>query len=100
MRTVGFADFDGELWPVQIEPFRAFGGICPVAVEYDAYPVEVTLYAAPAPGAAMEFREPSYVAEWMVEDWPVYTEGYPEWLLVGVIADGDLGCAWGKRAGT
>lgn len=96
-RTVGISDRgpDGALWPIQIAPLTGYGGVCPVTAEYDAYPVQVDLYTAPDAGS--EVLEQAGHYEWGLGQWPIYTETYPDWLLIGVKNDAGLGCAWAKR---
>lgn len=98
VRTVGISPEGpaGELWPVQLAPFRAFGGICPAPIEYHAYPLEVDVYAAPS--EASEPLSAGEMHEWQVDPWPVYAIPFDDYALIGVSAEGGLGCAWGRKA--
>ncbi|CAG7603892.1 hypothetical protein ACFPZL_01655 [Leucobacter soli] len=94
-RIVGIAEADGELWPVQLEPVRAYGGICPVAAEYDAYPTDLDFLPLPhAEAEALRAESGQGMTEFAVEDWPVYLEVRPGWLLRGIIVDSTMACAW------
>lgn len=98
-RTVGIsaAGEHGTRWPVQIAPFEAFGGICPVSVEYHAYPTTAEVFAVPDNGASpLEPLGTTPLHEWQVESWSIYTQSYPGWGLIGLNNDGNQSCAWVK----
>ncbi len=100
IRTVGISKEgpDGSLWPVQTAPFRAFGGICPVTVEYHAHPLTVDAYAAPSEASEpLDAGERGEIMEWQVAEWPVYANLAPGYLLIGVNVDAQQGCAWARR---
>lgn len=87
----------GEWWPVQTEPFNAFGGLCPGTVHLDTYPNDDVLYPVPdlEAGAPLALEDAPAVFE--IESWPVYGEPFPGWVLAGVQHGGELGCAWAEQ---
>lgn len=99
IRTVGISEPGeyGARWPVQIAPFPAFGGICPVSVEYHAYPTTAEIFAVPDSGASpLEPIGETPLLEWQVESWSIYTQSYPGWGLIGLNNNGNQACAWVK----
>lgn len=83
-----------EWWPVQTAPVPAFGGLCPVAVEYDAYPGGMELFSAPDPAAPIV---PADVTTYVfgLEGWPIYGEDFPGWRIIGVKTREDhMSCSW------
>lgn len=99
VRTVGITDQgpDGALWPVQRAPFPAFGGVCPEAVEYDAYPVSVNVYEVP--NAETEPLAVDGLYEWALAERPIFTTTAPKWRLIGVRTSEGMGCAWVPASG-
>lgn len=97
VRTVGLTDRgpNAALWPVQIAPFPAYGGICPASAEYDAYPLGGDVYAVP--NSDSEPITADGLHEWQLESWSIYSITVPDWRLVGVRTDAGLGCAWVTR---
>ncbi|MBL3699479.1 hypothetical protein D3228_07435 [Leucobacter luti] len=97
VRTVGITDLgpNGALWPVQIAPFSAFGGICPASAEYDAYPLDRDVYAVPNGDAQPVMADGLH--EWQLESWSIYSMTVPDWRLIGVRTGSGLGCAWANR---
>ena len=84
---------EGEWWPHQVEPFEGFGGLCPIAAEYEGYRYDGDLHAAPdAASPEVTGGEPAYIH--LVEGWPVYGEDFGGWTLTGIKIGDQLGCAW------
>ncbi|WP_449276749.1 hypothetical protein [Leucobacter sp. GX24907] len=97
VRTVGITDQgpNGTLWPVQIAPFPAYGGICPASAEYDTYPLGIDVFAVPNDQAEPIAAEGLH--EWQLESWSIYSMTVPDWGLIGVHVGADFGCAWAPR---
>ena len=88
----------GEWWPQQVSPHRGFGGVCPIAAEWEASPWNEALYAAPDTNLE-PIMPPPGTGVFTVDGWPVYGSDFPGWILVGVLhPDGILGCAWSEVA--
>lgn len=86
----------GEWWPVRTDPAGGFGGLCPVAAEYEAVPYSGELHPVPNETVGAEITGGAEVGAFPVEPWPVYGEPFPGWILIGVQQDGVLGCAWAE----
>lgn len=94
VRTVGISDEgpNGALWPVQIAPFPAYGGICPASAEYDTYAFSGTARAVPNSDAAPIVADG--LREWILDSWSIYSMTVPDWGLIGIHTDAGFGCAW------
>lgn len=86
-----------EWWPVQTEPFYAFGGLCPSTTHLETYENDAILYPVPDLEAGAPFALEDAPAVFEIEAWPVYGESFPGWVLAGVSVGADLGCAWAER---
>ncbi|MFA5608032.1 MAG: hypothetical protein WDA07_12715 [Leucobacter sp.] len=97
VRTVGISDQgpNGMLWPVQLAPFPAYGGICPASAEPDTYPLDRNAYAVPNSDA--ELISADGMHEWQLASWSIYSMTVPDWRLIGISTDAGLGCAWVNR---
>jgi len=87
----------GEWWPIQTAPFVAFGGLCPMTTHLDAYESDGPLYPVPGAEAGSTPVLDGAAGVFEIEPWPVYGEPFPHWALVGVVQEGEFGCAWVER---
>ena len=88
---------EGEWWPAQVAPAGGFGGLCPIAAEWDAYEHVGDLYPAPDTRSP-EITDGAMVGIFGLEPWPIYGEDFPGWVLVGVLSNhGEyMRCAWAE----
>lgn len=86
---------EGEWWPVQVEPVGGFGGLCPIASDYESVTYSGPLHTAPD-AAAAEVSGGEETRVFSVEPWPIYGEDFPGWVLVGVHDNDNMWCAWAE----
>lgn len=87
---------EGEWWPVQVDPRGGFGGLCPIASDYESVTYSGPLHAVPD-ADAMEISGGETTWVFSVDPWPIYGEDFPGWVLVGVHdQDDEMWCAWAE----
>lgn len=95
IRTVAAVELASQdrWWPVQTAPVGGFGGLCPIAADYEAYPFSGQLFGAPDSDTS-EVAQGTELGVFPLESWPVYDGVFDGWQLVGIHTGEMMSCAW------